>query len=686
MSVRELVENSFPYDEPVMVRDNGRIRITPIGELVERRLAEGSSLHFNGRSYRHLSELLEVLTLDENLKLAFKRLTAVFKHPAPRKLWSITLQAGRVVRTTSVHNVFVADDESQILGKETRLLKQGDRVVVPAGELMAGTMDEIDLLEELSLLDSEIFDKIVTRGAASLYPVNLPKTELLLMSMGGRTATRSELHTVAGGMGFENPDNLIHTLRKKGALVNEGRGEYRPEGLKQFKHTYNIPKDWVHCDAVPLSYLIANPPPMLNTANLQFSVKQGRGVLPRIIKVTAELMRILGYYTSEGSVHAGYKVSFSFGSHEMDTHVKDLIECLGKVFGIKPMVTIEHGTAVNVVINDTILAIFLQSVLRAGSGSSDKRVPWLVLNVKKELAEEYLKAYVHGDGHVQTAKSNRKITMATSSDALFTDLKFLLTLLGRYYTTSYKGPMDRTINGVTGHFEGSHYIYVRQGMGPEACSIPIMQFRDMLRPWSRGKSNIYNKTVQKKWLKENFAPEQLPPSLRAYTYSDAGALAIRKVEEYDSSDEWVYDIAVEGVERFIGGGAVALLHNSLDAAEMAGTLPDVYVRIIPEGPDSQLSDPKPYRLSVIDNGPGVSPQHVPSAFGKVFYGSKYVLRQSRGMFGLGGTMAILYGQITTNKPVNVTTSADGKWKHAFQMIIDIGENRPTVLKLSLIHI
>ena len=123
-----------------------------------------------------------------------------------------------------------------------------------------------------------------------------------------------------------------------------------------------------------------------------------------------------------------------------------------------------------------------------------------------------------------------------------------------------------------------------------------------------------------------------------------------------------------------------LVENSLDAAEMAGTLPDVYVRIIPEGPDSQLTDPKPYRLSVIDNGPGVSPQHVPSAFGKVFYGSKYVLRQSRGMFGLGGTMAILYGQITTNKPVNVTTSADGKWKHAFQMIIDIGENRPTVLK------
>ena len=123
-----------------------------------------------------------------------------------------------------------------------------------------------------------------------------------------------------------------------------------------------------------------------------------------------------------------------------------------------------------------------------------------------------------------------------------------------------------------------------------------------------------------------------------------------------------------------------LVENSLDSAEMAGILPDIYVRIIPEAASGEVPDPRPYRLTVIDNGTGVAPQHVPSAFGKVFYGSKYVLRQSRGMFGLGGTMAILYGQITTNKPVVVTTSADGKWKHMFQMIIDIGENRPTVLK------
>jgi DNA topoisomerase-6 subunit B len=123
-----------------------------------------------------------------------------------------------------------------------------------------------------------------------------------------------------------------------------------------------------------------------------------------------------------------------------------------------------------------------------------------------------------------------------------------------------------------------------------------------------------------------------------------------------------------------------LVENSLDATELFGVLPEVYVRVIAEASELDYPDPKQYRLSVWDNGPGVDPQHVPSAFGKVFYGSKYILQQSRGMFGLGGTMTILYGQITSNKPVRVTTSADGKTKYSFEMLIDIAENKPVVLK------
>ena len=58
-----------------------------------------------------------------------------------------------------------------------------------------------------------------------------------------------------------------------------------------------------------------------------------------------------------------------------------------------------------------------------------------------------------------------------------------------------------------------------------------------------------------------------------------------------------------------------------------------------------------YKLHVADNGSGIPPKFIPSAFGQVLYGSKYKLKQARGTFGLGGKMAVLYGQITTHQPV-----------------------------------
>src|SRR3990172_11432620 len=91
-----------------------------------------------------------------------------------------------------------------------------------------------------------------------------------------------------------------------------------------------------------------------------------------------------------------------------------------------------------------------------------------------------------------------------------------------------------------------------------------------------------------------------------------------------------------------------LIENSLDACESFGVLPDVYVRITPADYNGGEGDPRAYLLRIQDNGPGVEVKHVPNAFGRIFFGSKYTLRQSRGMFGMGGKMAMLYGQITTN--------------------------------------
>lgn len=120
------------------------------------------------------------------------------------------------------------------------------------------------------------------------------------------------------------------------------------------------------------------------------------------------------------------------------------------------------------------------------------------------------------------------------------------------------------------------------------------------------------------------------------------------------------------------------VENGLDACDQIGILPDLRLTIKAVDPDQP--DPKPYILTVKDNGPGIEPKHIPLAFGVVLYGSKFGLKQARGMFGLGATMAILYGQITINKPVTIKSSTDGKISDEFELLLDIQKNKPIILK------
>lgn len=119
-----------------------------------------------------------------------------------------------------------------------------------------------------------------------------------------------------------------------------------------------------------------------------------------------------------------------------------------------------------------------------------------------------------------------------------------------------------------------------------------------------------------------------------------------------------------------------LVENSLDATDTHSILPDVKITIRKVDELQEF-----YKVTVEDNGVGIPPDVVPNAFGKVLYSSKYVLKQTRGMYGLGGKMAVLYGQVTTGRPVEVITSRPGfKRIYYFRLRIDINKNEPVILE------
>ncbi|KAL9187886.1 hypothetical protein ACHAXT_006264 [Thalassiosira profunda] len=186
-----------------------------------------------------------------------------------------------------------------------------------------------------------------------------------------------------------------------------------------------------------------------------------------------------------------------------------------------------------------------------------------------------------------------------------------------------------------------------------------------------------------------------------------------------------------------------LIENSLDACESVNVLPDISVTIeemtqaqfnrmrgVPtgaspgkkkreegaaagaaageDGPkDGKKGKGKKPRnseayflVTVRDNGCGMAHEAIPDLLGRVLSGSKYGVRQTRGKFGLGAKMALIWSKKSTGVPIRIKTShvkgargggggslmtEDGARKIGAKVSscvldIDIYKNRPRVIE------
>jgi len=115
--------------------------------------------------------------------------------------------------------------------------------------------------------------------------------------------------------------------------------------------------------------------------------------------------------------------------------------------------------------------------------------------------------------------------------------------------------------------------------------------------------------------------------------------------------------------------------NSLDACEEAGVLPEVKVAITPGKEENR------FVVIIEDNGPGILKKQIPKIFAKLLYGSKFHrLKMSRGQQGIGISAAGMYGQLTTGKPVAITSkTARNRPAHHYQLEIDAKKNEPRII-------
>lgn len=137
-----------------------------------------------------------------------------------------------------------------------------------------------------------------------------------------------------------------------------------------------------------------------------------------------------------------------------------------------------------------------------------------------------------------------------------------------------------------------------------------------------------------------------------------------------------------------------LIENSLDACESVNILPEIKVTIeemsqdqfnvmrgVPTGGKKSKKEDQPaamdgkdnkksakgttkqkrnteayFNIKVRDNGCGMAHDAIPDLLGRVLSGSKYGVRQTRGKFGLGAKMALIWSKKSTGEPVKIKTS------------------------------
>ena len=160
-----------------------------------------------------------------------------------------------------------------------------------------------------------------------------------------------------------------------------------------------------------------------------------------------------------------------------------------------------------------------------------------------------------------------------------------------------------------------------------------------------------------------------------------------------SVSSWFYrNRAIAGFEnpaRSLYVSIREIVENSLDSCESISVLPSILVTLeAEEGEESEdvfSADPQLFHLTVQDNGSGMPKENVPRLIGKMLTGTKFQIKQSRGTFGLGGSLALLYGQVTTQRPIQITTGQLGSDHYdSLEMRLDIENNTPMIVDENIV--
>jgi len=158
-------------------------------------------------------------------------------------------------------------------------------------------------------------------------------------------------------------------------------------------------------------------------SSLSLKLNKSRKTIPQEIEITPELLRLLGYYTAEGRT-TKYFLQFIFGSHEEKLHY-DTINLMKNIFNIEPHLEYTSGNSLRITFYSKILVKFFKET--CGNGSHNKHIPPFLWTLPEEYFLNYLEGIGKGDGYFS---KEGHLIISTVSKQLATEIVWMASMHG----------------------------------------------------------------------------------------------------------------------------------------------------------------------------------------------------------------------------------------------------------------
>ncbi|MEK7190128.1 MAG: LAGLIDADG family homing endonuclease, partial [Patescibacteria group bacterium] len=423
---------SVDYNTEVLIKDkNEVVRQLQIGQLIEELGVRHKFEQIDGEMEGVINPGISVYTFNNQLKGEWSRVSVAARKITPADMYVFRTASGREINVTGDHNMLV--------------LRNGQVVAAKSHEICAGE-----------------YVPLPRQVPQPVKPIN----ELDIWSLCGN----SPYLYVSGLAEYIKR----HKNALKGKMIDEKLDKY----LYQYAKGRRIPifyvKKIIELLGIPLSaeereaIIIGSTNKKTAWTSLKVS-----------LSINPELMRLLGYIVSEGTIGR----SFVLISNE-DVEVKnDIAHCL-KILGITYFNRASDGSFV--IASRSFFELMRAIGVKGKAG--DKRVPSFLFNCSNHLVAEFLRAYYEGDGGVE----KNSVTACTKSKGLASDLAYLLLRFGIVARLS-----ARQKTATNSGFRGIYQIITISGQEH------LNAFRERVNFISRRKQTLLNAVSSNKFGNTN---------------------------------------------------------------------------------------------------------------------------------------------------------------------------------------